>query len=151
MLLLDELFLWNPCQIGWSGNSKKTEEVTMPRTGRPRKDAVPVVPIRHRARTPEVREQQLVAAAYDLAEQQIYAGTASAQVITTFLKAGSSREKLEQERLQHENELLIAKRAAMESAARVEELYLGALNAMRSYQGQEPLELEGEVLDDSFD
>lgn len=123
----------------------------MPRTGRPRKDAVPVVPVRHRARTPEVREQQLAAAAYDLAESQIYAGTASAQVITHFLKAGSQREQLEQERLRNENALLEAKRDAMASAARVEELYLGALNAMRSYQGAPPVELEGEVLDDSFD
>lgn len=123
----------------------------MPRTGRPRKDAVPVVPVRHRARSPEAREQQLVAAAYDLAEQQIYAGTASAQVITTFLKAGSQREQLEQERMRNEIALMEAKREAMASAARVEELYLGALNAMRSYQGQPPIELEGEVMDDSFD
>lgn len=125
----------------------------MPRTGRPRKDSyvAPVIPIRKRAKTPEVREQQLVAAAYDLAERQIQEGTASAQVITTFLKLGTSRERLEQERLAHENQLLIAKREAMESAARVEELYLGALNAMRSYQGQDPIALEGEVLHDDFD
>jgi hypothetical protein len=149
--LQERLFRSNPCRIGWSGSSLKSEEVIMPRTGRPRKDAVPVVPVRHRARTPDVREQQLTAAAYDLAESQINAGTASAQVITHFLKAGSMREQLEQQRLAHENELLIAKREAMAQAARVEELYLGALNAMRSYQGQPPLELEGEVLDDSFD
>lgn len=124
----------------------------MPRTGRPRKDSysAPLVPMRNRAKTPEAREQQLVAAAYDLAERQIQEGTASAQVITTFLKLGTSRERLEQERLAHENQLLIAKREAMESAARVEELYLGALNAMRSYQGQEPIALEGEVLYDDF-
>lgn len=121
--------------------------------GRPRKDQglADVVPMRSRARTPEAREQQLIAAAYDLAERRIREGTASAQEVTTFLKLGSSRERLEQERLSHENELLIAKKEAMASAARVEELYLGALNAMRSYQGQEPLELEGEMLDDPYD
>lgn len=124
----------------------------MPRTGRPRKDAslAPVIPIRNRAKTPEVREQQLSAAAYDLAEQQIAAGTASAQVITHFLKAGSSRERLEQERMTNEIALMEAKREAMASAARVEELYLGALNAMRSYQGQPPIEAEGEVIDDDY-
>lgn len=124
----------------------------MPRTGRPRKDAshAPVVPIRKRATTPEVREQQLSAAAYDLAEQQIAAGTASAQVITHFLKAASSREQLEQERMRNEIALMEAKREAMASAARVEELYLGALNAMRSYQGEPPLEVESEVVDDDY-
>lgn len=125
----------------------------MPRTGRPRKDAhlAPVIPIRKRATTPEVREQQLVAAAYDLAEKQIHEGTASAQVITTFLKLGTTRERLEQERLAHENELLVAKKEAMAASARVEELYLGALNAMRSYQGQDPIPLEGEVMYDDFE
>lgn len=120
----------------------------MPRTGRPRKDAAPVVPVRHRARTPEVREQQLTASAYDLAESQINAGTASAQVITHFLKAGSSREQLEQQRLAHENELLIAKREAMASVARTEELFAEAIRAMRSYQGEDPMAVESERLDE---
>lgn len=124
----------------------------MPRTGRPRKDAslAPVIPIRRKATTPEGREQQLVGAAIDLAEQQIAAGTASAQVITHYLKLGSSREALEQERMKNEIALMEAKREAMASAARVEELYLGALNAMRSYQGQPPLEVESEVVDDEL-
>ena len=120
----------------------------MPRTGRPRKvDSTPV-PVRHRARTPEVREQQLVASAIDLAERQIEAGTASAQVITHYLKLGSSRESLEQERMRNEIALMEAKREAMASAERVEQLYLGALNAMRSYQGQEPLAVESDRADD---
>jgi hypothetical protein len=117
--------------------------------GRPRKDAqlAPIIPIRKRAKTPEGREQQMVAAAIDLAERQIHEGTAAAQVITHYLKLGSSREKLEQERLARENILLEKKTEALESAARVEELYIGALNAMRSYQGQPPIEMEedGEV------
>jgi hypothetical protein len=122
----------------------------MPRTGRPRKDAYDnVVPIhRKRATTPEVREQQLIAAAVDLAEQQIAAGTASAQVITHYLKLGSSREKLEQQRLEGEVELQKAKIEQMASSARIEELYLGAMNAMRSYQGQPPMEVDSERLDE---
>ena len=124
----------------------------MPRTGRPRKDASTALapPVRKRARTPEVREQQLIAAAYDLAEQQIHAGIASAQVITSFLKMGSSRERLEQERMQNEIALMEAKRVAMESSARVEEMYKDALNAMRSYQGQPPLEDQEAVTDDGY-
>lgn len=92
------------------------------------------------ATTPEGRENQLVSLASDLAEEQIAGGTASSQVITHFLKLGSSRERLEQQRIRHENELLEVKKEAMESQKRVEEMYKDALDAMRSYSGQEPLE-----------
>jgi hypothetical protein len=88
------------------------------------------------ATTPEARENQLIAAAVDLAEKQIRNGTASSQVISHYLKLGSSREKLEQERLAKENELLDAKREAMEAQARVEGVYTAALEAMRAYAGQ---------------
>lgn len=101
------------------------------------------------ATTPEGREDQLIAKAVDLAERQLEDGTASAQVLTHYLKLGSSRERLEQERLEQEVGLLKVRAEAMESAKRVEELYGMALNAMRSYAGQEPLELEsGDDFDD---
>ena len=87
------------------------------------------------ATSPEPREQELVSDAIDLAEKQIQAGTASSQVITHFLKLGSSREQLEQERVRHENELLKVKRESLESAKRVEELYEKAISSMRMYQG----------------
>lgn len=89
------------------------------------------------ATTPEGRETQLISAAVDLAERQLVEGSASAQVITHYLKLASSRERLEQERLQMEVELLAAKREAMSSAARVEELYGNAITAMRSYAGHD--------------
>ena len=91
------------------------------------------------ATTPEGRENQLVSQAVDLAEQQIVEGTASSQVITHFLKLGSTRERLEQQRLEHENELTRVKIEAIESQKRVEELYMEALQAMRSYAGDEPV------------
>jgi len=78
---------------------------------------------------------QVVSQAIDLAEKQIQSGTASSQVITHFLKLGSSREQLEQQRIAHENELLKVKRESLESAKRVEELYEKAIGAMRQYQG----------------
>jgi hypothetical protein len=53
------------------------------------------------------------------------------------LKLGSTREKLEQERLTRENDLLTSKVELMASAKRVEELYSAALDAMRSYAGRE--------------
>lgn len=91
------------------------------------------------ATSPEQREHQVVSQAIDLAERQIQEGTASSQVITHFLKLGSSREQLEQERVRHENELLKVKRESLESAKRVEELYEKAIGAMRQYQGAEEL------------
>jgi hypothetical protein len=104
-------------------------------------DAQP--PRRPPATTPEGREQQLVALAVDLAERQLAEGTASAQVITHYLKLGSTREKLEQDRLNNENELLRVRVEAIESAKRRDELYEEALMAMRSYTGQDdPRELE---------
>ena len=90
---------------------------------------------RRPATTPEGRENELVSAAIDLAERQIKNGTASSQVITHFLKLGSTREQLEQERLGHENELTRVKIEALESQKRVEEMYQKALEAMRSYSG----------------
>jgi hypothetical protein len=87
------------------------------------------------ATTPEARENQLVALAVDLAEKQILEGTASSQVISHFLKLGSTRELLEKERLRQENELLKAKTEAIKSQKKTEELYKNALDAMRSYSG----------------
>jgi hypothetical protein len=100
-------------------------------------------PARPPATTPESRENQLIAAAVDLAEKQILSGKASSQVITHFLKLATSRERLEQERLRRENQLLAAKTDNLASAGRVEQLYSEALTAMRAYSGHPE-----EVLDD---
>lgn len=89
------------------------------------------------ALSPEARENQLISIAVDVAEQQLRNGTASSQVITHFLKLGSMKETLEREKLRQENELLRAKTESLQSAKRVEELYANALNAMRSYSGQD--------------
>lgn len=89
--------------------------------------------------TPEARENQLIALSYDVAERRLRDGTASAQEVTHFLKLGSSREKLEQQRLVLENGFLEQKTEALKAQARVEELIGDALNAMRGYSGQEPL------------
>lgn len=87
------------------------------------------------ATTPEDRENQLIELAVDLAEEQMERGIASAQVITHYLKLGTTRERLEQERLRGENDLLRAKIESLASAAKVEELYDAAIKAMRSYAG----------------
>lgn len=89
------------------------------------------------ALTPEARENQLVALAVNLAEKQLREGTASAQVITHYLKLGSTKEKLEKDILEKQKDLIEAKTATLQSAKKVEELYTEALKAMRSYQGAE--------------
>lgn len=90
------------------------------------------------AKTPEERENQLIEAAVDLAEIQLRSGEASAQVITHYLKLGSSREKLEQQRLTNEVAFLETKRQALESEQRTELLIQNALVAFQAYSGHLP-------------
>lgn len=87
------------------------------------------------AQSPEERENQMIALAIDLAEQQLINGTASSQVITHYLKLGSSRERLEKEILTKQKENLEAKTDNLRSAAHSEELYSKALSAMSRYSG----------------
>lgn len=87
------------------------------------------------ALTPEARENQLIAEAIDLAEKQITEGTASSAVICHYLKLGSTKAKLENEKLQEENKLLRARTEALESQKNVEQLYKDAIAAMSEYRG----------------
>lgn len=70
----------------------------------------------------------------DLAEDQLRDGTAPAQVVTHFLRAGATREKLEQEKIRQENLLIAQKIEQAASQRRIEELYIEAMQAMRTYQ-----------------
>lgn len=88
------------------------------------------------ALTPEARENQLIYLATELAEQQLREGTASSQVITHYLKLGSSKEKIEKEILEKQKELISAKTEALQSAKKIEELYANAITAMKRYSGQ---------------
>lgn len=90
------------------------------------------------ALSPEAQENKMIALAVNLAEQQLRDGTASAQVITHYLKLGATTARLEKERLEKENKLLDAKAKAYESAERQEELYANAIDAMRNYSGYGP-------------
>lgn len=88
------------------------------------------------ALTPEARENQMIALAMDLAEQQLRDGTASSQLITEFVKRGSTKARLEKEILEEQKHLMAAKTEALQSQKRIEELYGEALKAMRNYNGQ---------------
>lgn len=87
------------------------------------------------ALTPEARENQLISLAVDLAEKQLQEGTASSQVITHYLKLGSTKERLEKEKLAEENKLLRARTEALQSAKKQEELFEQAIKAMHRYSG----------------
>lgn len=84
----------------------------------------------------DARENQLVGLAIDLAEQQLRSGTASSQVITHYLKIGSTRERLEKEMLEKQNRLIDAKTESYNSGKKMEEMYRGALEAMRNYSSR---------------
>lgn len=95
------------------------------------------------ALSPEARENQLIARAIDLAEKQLIEGTASSQVITHFLKLGTTKAELEKEKLRIENRKTEAQIKSLENADEMKEVYEKALKAMRNYQGYgEPDEYE---------
>ena len=83
--------------------------------------------------TPEGREDQLIAYAIDLAEEQLRNGTASSQVITHYLKLGSMKERQERQKLSEEIKLLQAKTEAIKSEKERNELYSELLTAIRTY------------------
>lgn len=87
------------------------------------------------ALTPEARENQLISLAVDLAEKQLREGTASSQVITHYLKLGSTKERIEKEILEKQKELIEAKTKSYQSADEMKALYAEALSAMRDYGG----------------
>ncbi len=97
-----------------------------------------------RARTPEAREAQLAALAYDLAEQQFLDGSASSQVMVHFLKVGSTREKVELQKVKQETILVEAKVKDLANVEELKKLYVEAMDAMRGYAGHDVGELNGE-------
>ena len=81
-------------------------------------------------------EKRMIAAATNLAYEQIMNGTASSQVITHYLKLGTEKYRCEMEKLKAENEMLKAKTEAIQSVQRIEELYKDAMDAMSLYSGE---------------
>jgi hypothetical protein len=87
--------------------------------------------------TLESRENQLINLTIALAEKQIRDGTASSQVMTHFLKLGSTKERLEKEKISNENLLLQAKVLSITSQKTAEEMTAKAMIAMGIYRGEE--------------
>lgn len=102
--------------------------------------------------TPEGREAQMISLAMDLVEERLRNGTASSQETTHFLKLASTKNQLEQEKLRQETELLKTKKLSLEQEARMEKLYTEAMNAMRTYSGQDTYDdiiVEGDGFDEN--
>ena len=89
------------------------------------------------ATSPEAREGQMVSLAVDLAEKKLRDGSAPPSMIIHYLKLGTTREALEQERLKQENLMLAAKTEALASSARSEETLAEAIKAFTSYRSSE--------------
>lgn len=84
----------------------------------------------------------MISLAVDLAEKQLMEGTASAQVITHYLKLGSTKERIEKEILERQKDLIEAKTRAYNRSDHIEELYAAAIQAMRKYSGQSEDEID---------
>lgn len=87
------------------------------------------------ALSPEARENQMIALAVDLAEKQLRDGSASSQVITHFLKLGTTKAELEKEKLRIENKKTEAQIKSIQSADEMKKVYEDALKAMKNYAG----------------
>ena len=134
-ILLDIIDYFNVKVVFFMAKKKETTTKDTPKKIRP-------------ATTPEARENQLIALAVDLAEKQLIEGTASSQVITHYLKLGSTKERIEREILEKQKALIEAKTENLQSAKRIEELYTNAINAMKNYSGQNNSSEEDEEYDD---
>ena len=86
------------------------------------------------ALSPEARDNQMISLAVNLAEKQLMEGTASSQVITHYLKLGTTREKLEKEILEEQKKLYRAKTDQIESQKDLKALYENAVAALTRYQ-----------------
>lgn len=91
---------------------------------------------RRPALTPEARESQLISYAYDLVEQRMLDGTASAQETVHFLKLATREQRIKEKRMELENQLIEAKTEQIQSQKHIEELYAEAISAMREYGGK---------------
>jgi len=103
----------------------------------PRKepDKTTSAPLGQPAMTPEDREAQMAAYADALAERQLRDGTASAQVIVHYLKGASERDRLEREKIRHENLRLEAQVEQIRSQATSAALMEEVLKALKIYAG----------------
>lgn len=95
----------------------------------------PSIPAKHTATTMEGRENELIALAYDAAEERIRNGTATSQEIVHFLRLGSAKERRAQEQMEADIALKQAKVKAIQDGEHLEQIYNDAIEAMKRYSG----------------
>ena len=102
------------------------------------------------ALSPEARENQCIALAMDLAEKKLRDGTASSQLITEFVKRGSTKSKLEQEILEEQKTLITAKTENLKAATKSEQEYSKVVAAIKKYSGYSDDEEDEEDEEDEY-
>ena len=111
---------------------KQPEQVSEIQPGRP-------------ALSPEAEEQRLIALSYNEVERRIKDHTATSAELTHFLKLGTKKARLEQEILELQKELVVAKTNALKAQEVSERMFSEAIEAMKDYQGRSYVE-ESDVL-----
>lgn len=96
-----------------------------------------ISPPKSTATTMEGRENELIALAYDAAEERIRNGTASSQEIVHFLRLGSEKERMAQEEMRADIELKRAKVKAIDDSEHLEKIYNDAIEAFKKYRGDD--------------
>lgn len=86
-------------------------------------------------RTPEAVENNLINLAMIEAEKRIREGTATSQLLTHFVKRGSSREKLEESLIEEKKKAMAAKVESLALAKKTESLFEEAIEAFKTYSG----------------
>ena len=97
------------------------------------------------ALSPESWENRQVYLANKLAEKQLMDGTASSQVITHFLKLGTTKNQLEIEKLKAETAKANAQAEAIKAGKRDAELLEKAMQCFSMYRGRENEDDEEEM------
>ena len=96
----------------------------------------------------EEQENIMIGLAVKQAEKELREGKASAQVVLHYLKLGSTKERLEREKLEQETSLVKAKTKAYQSADELKEMYKDAdsLEFLKLFRQRLSEQLGNEVL-----
>lgn len=86
---------------------------------------------------PSAREQHMISLAVALAEKQLREGTASAQVISHYLKLAASQTNVDLQLAEQQLALLRAKTASVEADNSEKKDYAAVIEALRRYNGIE--------------
>ena len=87
------------------------------------------------AASAEEREKMLISLAYNLLEKRLLDGSASSQEVTSIIKMGTMRERLERDNLMKKNELLTAQTEVARSQKNAEAAAQRAIDAIMRYRG----------------